>query len=180
MKTFTLIMVLFGLFLPGRVQGEDEGFASRRMASKKEAVVLSSIFPGLGQLSTGHKIKGTILLVVEIGSLATALTANENYDTRLDNFARIKAEYERMAAGNSQYGAARQKWTELRQTHDDLDDLHLIRRAFGAAAVGVYIYNLVDILLSEPRESSSVAGWNLRVAPGIGPAPPKLMVVGSF
>lgn len=180
MKYFILLLTFLSLGLPCWAQSEDDGFATRQLATKKKAIVLSALFPGLGQLSTGHKIKGTFMLVGEISSLAVALIANENYNTRRDNFHRLKDEYEAMAAGNSRYDLAQQKWDELHKTNAELDDLHLTRRVFGALAVGVYIYSLADILLSDSPTVSAEARWNLRAIPGMGNGPPKLVLLGSF
>ena len=180
MRNINLALTLLSIVLPCCVHAEDDVFATRKIASKKEAVILSALFPGLGQLSAGRQVVGTILLISEIGSLATALTANENYKTRLDNFERIKSEYEQMAAGNSERDLAQQKWDELRKDADDLDDLHRLRRAFTAAAVGVYIYSLADILLGDAPEASSASAWDLKIVPGLGNEPARLMVTGSF
>ena len=180
MRNLILTLVLSGILLPCGVFAEEEVFAARKSATRKEAVILSALFPGLGQLSTGRKVTGTILLVAEIGSLATALTANENYNTRLDNFERLKSEYEQMAAGNTRHDLAEQRWQELRAEADDLDGLHNLRRAYTAAAVGIYVFNLVDILLLNPPEAGSDKSWSLRASPGLGESPPRLMVTGSF
>ena len=120
------------------------------------------------------------MLVGEIGSLAVTLIANENYNTRRDKFHRLKDEYEVMATGNSRYDLAQQKWDELRKANDELDDLHVMRRVFGVAAVGVYLYSLTDILSSDSPKVSTVPRWNLRAMPGMGNVPPKLVMTGSF
>ena len=180
MRNLILTLALSGILLPCRAHGEEDIFAARKTATRREALILSALFPGLGQLSTGRKVTGTILLVAEIGSLATALTANENYNTRLDNFERLKSEYEQMAAGNSRHDLAEQRWQELSAEADDLDGLHNIRRAYTAAAVGIYVYNLVNILLLNPPEAGSAQAWSLRAVPGLGEGPARLMVTGSF
>ena len=180
MKHFILLLTLFSLVPPCWAQSEDDVFTTRQIVTKKKAIALSALFPGLGQLSTGQKIKGTFMLVGEIGSLAVALIANENYNTRRDNFHRLKDEYEVMATGNSRYDLAQQKWDELHKTNDELDDLHLTRRVFGAVAMGVYIYSLADILLYNSPKASAAARWNLRAMPGMGDMPPKLVMMGSF
>ena len=180
MKQFILVITLLSVVSPGWAQSQDDVFATRQIATKKKAVVLSALFPGLGQLATGQKIKGTFMLIGEVSSLAVALIANENYNTRRDNFHRLKDEYEVMATGNSRYDLAQQKWDELHKTNDELDDLHLTRRVFGAIAVGVYIYSLTDILLYDSPKVSAVARWNLRAMPGLGDVPPKLVMTGSF
>lgn len=182
MKNFALLLLFCCIALPRHGYGEDEVFATREIASKKQSVILSALFPGLGQLSTGHKVKGTILLAAEVGALATALTANENYQTRLDDFDRLKVEYERMAAGNSRYDLAQQKWEELSETNDDLDDLHAVRRTFTAVAAVVYLYNLFDVISSDASVPTTAAagGWGLRAMPGESGRPTKLMVVARF
>ena len=181
MRNLILTLALSGiLLLPCRSFAEEDVFATRKAASRKEAVILSALFPGLGQLSTGRKVTGTILLVAEIGSLATALTANENYNTRLDNYERLKLEYELMAAGNSRHDLAEQRWRELSAEAEDLDGLHNIRRAYTAAAAGIYVYNLVDILLLNRPEPGADRSWSLRAVPGLGEGPARLMVTGSF
>lgn len=180
MRDFTIAIILFSICLSRPVEGEEDVFARREMASKKEAIFLSVLFPGLGQLSSGHKLKGTIILVSEIGSLVIALTANESYKTRLDDFDRLKAEYERMKAGNSSYDLAQQKWSELSQTGEDLDGLHLVRRTFGTAAAGIYLYSLVDILLSHPQKSAAAVKWKAMAIPGWREAPPRVVVRRSF
>lgn len=180
MKHSILLITLLSLVLPCWAQSEDDVFATRQIVTKKKAVVLSALFPGLGQLSTDQKIKGTLMLVGEISSLAVTLIANENYNTRRDNFHRLKDEYAVMATGNSRYDLAQQKWDELHKTNAELDDLHLTRRIFGAVAVGVYIYSLTDILLYDSPKVPAVTRWNLRAVPGMGDVPPKLVLMGSF
>ena len=104
------------------------------------------------------------MLVSEVGFLATALTAHENYKTRLDDFERLRVEYNEMAKGNSNFEVAQQKWSELSDTQNELDRLNLIRRISGVAAIGIYAYSLVDIVLLHP--SSPAVGWRLKVVPG--------------
>ena len=180
MRNFVLTVALLGVVVPCGVHAEDDAFASRKISSKRQASLLSALFPGLGQLSTGQKISGTILVVSEIGALATALTANENYKTRLDNFDRLKSEYQVMAAGNSQHDLATERWQELNREADDLDSMHLTRRAFAAAAVGVYVYSLVDMLLADPTEPAAGPGWSLGAVPGVRDVPARLMIAGRF
>ena len=180
MKHFILFITLLSLAPPCWGQSEDDVFATRQIATKKKAVLLSALFPGLGQLSTSQKIKGTLILVGEISSLAVTLIANENYNTRRDNFHRLKDEYAVMATGNSRYDLAQQKWDELHKTNAELDDLHLTRRIFGVAAIGVYIYSLADILLYDSPKVSAVTRWDLRAVPGMGAVPSKLVVMRSF
>jgi hypothetical protein len=180
MRNLVLALALIGIVTPGTVQAEDETFATRKIGTPRAAKFLSAVFPGLGQLSTGRRIAGTILVVSEMGALATTLTANENYKTRLDNFARLKVEYEEMSAGNSEHDIAQQRWSELTKEADDLDNLHRIRRVFAGVALGVYVYSMLDILLWDPPVSGTEVSWNLRAVPGARDAPTRLMIAGRF
>ncbi|MBT7595963.1 MAG: hypothetical protein HN559_13710, partial [Gemmatimonadetes bacterium] len=134
-------VMLCVMFAASDLQAEEGVFAERQIASRKQAVLLSALFPGMGQLSKGRKMTGSILVLAELSSLATALTANENYRTRLDNFRRQKSEYEEMAAGDSQFDAADARWQQLQKDAESLDRLGLTRRVFTAAALGIYAYS---------------------------------------
>ncbi len=180
MRNLVLVLTMIGIVTPCTVRADEDAFATRKIGSRRAATFLSAVFPGLGQLSTGRRIAGTILVVSELGALATTLTANENYKTRLDNFDRLKAEYEEMAAGNSEHDLAQQRWQELTKEADDLDNLHRIRRVFGGVAFGVYVYSLVDILRSDQPASTTAITWNLRAVPGVRDAPTRLMIAGRF
>ena len=173
-------LLLSGLLATPPVQGQEDVFAQRKTGSRRQAIVLSALFPGMGQLATDRKIAGSILLIAELTSLATALTANENYKTRLDNFQRQKAEYELMASGNSQFDVAEARWRQLQQDADDLDNLGLTRRVFTAAAVGIYVYNLADVLMADRPSSTADSGWRLRALPAMQDAPARLVIASRF
>ena len=173
-------VMLCVMFAASDLQAEEGVFAERQIASRKQAVLLSALFPGMGQLSKGRKMTGSILVLAELSSLATALTANENYRTRLDNFRRQKSEYEEMAAGDSQFDAADARWQQLQKDAESLDRLGLTRRVFTAAALGIYAYSLADILLFDGPKTTAAAGWRLRALPAMQGAPARLVIASRF
>ena len=176
----TVGVMLWVMFAPSDLQAEEDVFAERQIGSRKQAILLSALFPGMGQLSTGRKITGSILVLAELSCLATALTANENYRTRLDNFRWQKSEYEEMAAGDSQFDVAEAGWQRLQKDAARLDNLGLTRRLFAAAAVGIYAYSLADILLSDGPRATADAGWRLRALPAMQGAPARLVIASRF
>ena len=67
---------------------------SQSGVSRLQAVGLSLIFPGLGQLATGHKPKGTTLMVAEMGCLVIWLTSHEDFNTQEVQFELEKERYQ--------------------------------------------------------------------------------------
>ena len=153
-----LLLVFWPIFSPLLLYAEEgeDPFAQAEKVSRKQAILLSLGFPGLGQVSSGYKWKGTGLLALGVASLAFGITAHANYKTRLTEFNNQKIEYEALERGGS-YAAAAEKWKGLVNTRDDLDRLHLIRWVEAAASMGIYIYNVVDILYLSTGSSEGEA-----------------------
>ena len=126
-------------------QEEEDFFVEEKIASKGRAVALSVLFSGLGQMSSGHKIKGSVLFISEIMALSFTVNANENYKTQLTRFDQRKEEYDGLKSGGS-YDEAVEKWKSLNEINDDLDHFHKLRMTFGTIAIGIYLYNLIDAL----------------------------------
>ena len=57
-------------------------FAEEIRVSRNTAVVLSVLFPGLGQMASGQKRKGGALFLGELVSLIVAVDGHESYNTR--------------------------------------------------------------------------------------------------
>ena len=144
-----VICVVLGLVLvcgaAREARGEEEMFAEEVRVSRNSAVLLSVLFPGLGQMASGQKRKGGALFLSELAALIVAVDAHESYNTRRDVYAASLNEYDALRAGGS-HQEAEAKWQSLVELNDDLDDLHRRRQIFGYAAVAIYAYNLVDIL----------------------------------
>ncbi len=130
--------------------------------SHSQVIALSVAFPGLGQLTAGQRIKGTALVATGIVTLVGWLTSHADYNTQADLFALEKERYLSLQNGGS-FDAAEKSWHWLGNLKSDLDSSHIRRRLFGVLAVGIYGYNLLDVLLLDG--TSPAAKRRMRIAP---------------
>jgi len=169
LKIITVIslIMLFLCMSAGAVLAQDEsGFIRAASVSKREAVVLSAIFPGLGQMTQGHKYKGISLFLGEAISMVMFINAHENYKTKQNiydrdlNIFNSLASYEMNKVGMyyKTDADAKKLYKSLQNQNDDLDNLHTIRNTAVVVAVSVYAFNIFDaIFLSEDITESQRA-----------------------
>lgn len=181
--TVRRIMVVLGyiLLLSGRLHAQEaqtETFVLRtQYVSYPRAVLLSTLFPGLGQLATGHRYRGTALVAAEMACLVVSLTSHEDYKTQLVQFNYEKDHYLSLREGGS-FEEAEESWERLSDKQDELDGSHLRRRVFGVLAAVVYGYNLMDVLLLGGGEP--VVGPSLSLVPTADPRAPGVVLVARF
>ena len=154
-------ILLLSVSLPLHAQGSSTGKVAvgTRYVSRSQAVLLSALFPGLGQLATGHRYRGTALVAAEMVCLVVSLTSHEDYKTQSAQFNYEKEYYLALRDGGS-FQEAEESWKRLSDKRDEIDSSHLRRRLFGVLAAAVYGYNLVDILFfggSAPASEPSVS-----------------------
>jgi hypothetical protein len=130
--------------------------------SRSQAIGLSLAFPGLGQLATGHKNKGTALIVAELASVVIWLTSHEDFNTQETQFEIEKTRYLELRQGGT-FAQAEESWKRLSDKKDDLDRSHQLRRAFGVLSLVVYSYNVLDVLVYDGAKP--VAGKSVGLAP---------------
>ena len=140
--------------------------------SRPQAVGLSLIFPGLGQLATGHKLKGTALMAAEMGCLVIWLTSHEDFNTQKVQFELEKERYQALRDAGT-FAQAEASWQRLADKKDDLDQSHLLRRVFGVLSLATYSYNVLDVLFYSGAEPVADKAVNLVPiaagnAPGMG------------
>ena len=158
--------------------------AVERLGSRKEpvtrsqAIALSAVFPGLGQLANGHRNRGTALAAVELASLVIWLTSHEDFDTQSTQFNIENERYLALREGGS-FEEAEASWQRLTAKKDDLDGSHTRRVLFGTLAAAVYGYNLLDVLLLSGGEESHAAR-SMSVVPMAGAGATGLAVVARF
>lgn len=143
-------------------QAETDTQPKATAISHSQAIALSVAFPGLGQLAAGHRIKGTALVATGIATIVGWLTSHADYNTQANQFALEKERYLSLQNGGS-FDAAEKSWRRLGNLKSDLDGSHIRRRLFGVLAVGVYGYNLLDVLLLDG--ASPAAKRRMRIAP---------------
>ena len=120
---------------PGRLASH------KQQVTRRQAIALSALFPGFGQLAAGHRNRGTALVTAELACVVIWLTSHEDYETH-----------------SAQFDIERQRYLSLRE--GDLDGSHTRRRLFGALTAVVYGYNLLDVMVfggAEPPVASPVS-----------------------
>ena len=150
---------------------EAAGFQVQQdQVSVRQARLLSALYPGLGQLATGHRERGTAMIVGHTAFLVAWLSSNSDYGTHEKQFKLETARYLALREGGS-FGEADEAWARLTDRKDDLDRSHTMRTAFGALSVALYTYNLVDGLLLDGVEPAaqrvSLAPQTIGEAPGL-------------
>jgi hypothetical protein len=167
-RGFGVSMVLGALLLVSS-QAEAQDAAPERLGSRKQpvtrsqSIALSAVFPGLGQLATGHRNRGTALVTAELACLVIWLTSHEDFDTQKTQF-EIESQRYLSLREDSSFEDAEASWQRLSAKKDDLDGSHTRRRLFGVLAAAVYGYSLVDVLLLSGGEEPQAAG-SVRVVP---------------
>jgi len=108
----------------------------------------SVLVPGWGQLEAGHYGRGSLFLSGELVSLAALMMSDIQYRRAVEQYDRAKASYlnaRYIGDAVREYGVMNEKW-------DDAEKLDGYRRTAAAAAIGVWVVNVVDILLFDERE----------------------------
>ena len=77
---------------------DEESFVRKSFVSKRDAIVLSVIYPGLGQMTADQKYKGISLFLAETVSLLLAINAHENYSTKEKVYDRDLTEFKNIAS----------------------------------------------------------------------------------
>ena len=111
--------------------------------SGRQAVALSALFPGLGQMVTGRPGKGTAMMTAHVVFAVGWLTSHADYNTHREQFELEETRYLSLQDGGS-HGQAEESWERLRERADDADRSHALRQLFGGLTMGLYAYNLID------------------------------------
>lgn len=163
------ILLLFGSAGTVFAQNE-ESFIRESTISKRDAVVLSVLFPGLGQMTQGSKVKGISFFIGEAVSLIMFINAHENYNTKQKIYDRDMSIFNNLAttpAANYQKTAtdAQRLFKDLQDKNDELDNLNSIRNTALIVAAGIYAYNLFDaiFLSSSTVESGRAERENTKI-----------------
>jgi len=139
----------------GVVFAQDEkSFVASTVVSKTDAVVLSAIFPGLGQMTSGQTFKGFSFFLAEAMSLIVAINVNENYKTKDKVYSRDMIEYDKLA-NRGNYNNALSSFNDLKDRNSELDDLNTIRSTALIVAGAVYAYNIIDSIFFSPSSIES-------------------------
>lgn len=172
----------------------EEDFVRESIISKRDAVVLSLLFPGLGQMTAGQKVKGVSLFLSEAASLVLFVNAHENYKTKLTTYDKDMAGYNKLAtygppdkggSGGGSYSQAFLIYTDLKDQSNNLDNLDTIRNTAIIVAAGVYAYNVIDAIFfssstSESRKADKTQKSRVQVSSTIVDRTPGVLLTKRF
>jgi hypothetical protein len=163
---------------------DEQSFIRQSVISKSDALVLSIVFPGLGQMTSGQKMKGVSFFLVETVSLIYAVNTHENYGTKLKVYNRDKDIYNKIGTnGSGEYTDAVQAYNDLKDRSDELDDLNTIRNTALITAGIVYAYNIFDALVFSPsntKSSDNSSSERVKVQSAFIDRTPGIMISKSF
>ena len=146
----------------GMIHAQDEeSFVRESVITRRDAIVLSALFPGLGQMTSGQKVQVVSFFLAEAASLVLFVNAHENYSTKKTTYEKDLEIFKGLATyGRSSYVAADAQYKDLKSQSNRLDDLHSTRNIALIVAAGVYAYNLVDAVFFAPSSTESRRAQN--------------------
>ena len=149
---------------------DEESFVREAIVSKRDAVILSTLFPGLGQMTQGQKAKGVSFFMAEALSLIVFINAYENYDTNKKTYERDLDIFNNLAkksGGNYKktYLDAKDLYDDLKDRNDELDGLHTMRNTALIIGAAVWAYNIIDAVFftTAPSESKRADVGNKKI-----------------
>lgn len=108
-----------------------------------ENTLYSVLFPGWGQIRTGHYGRGALFMSGELVALTTLAIADIQYDRTVDQYDRAKEDY----LGASYIGDAVDAYELMNDRWNSAEDLYGTRQAALYAAIGIWVVNIADIIL---------------------------------
>ena len=153
----------------------DDTFTEEKVAARHRAIKLSFLFPGLGQIALGSKVKGFGLFSGGLVSLVAAINGQENHSTVKGRHKQAGDKYLGLQQ-RGRYEEAQEIWEDIQDMEDDLDRYNAMRQVIFLSA-GIYAYNVIDILFfSSPKERAAatsrpgftVAAQWVDGSPGVG------------
>jgi len=174
-----LLLVSFGVSLFAQ---DEESFIRQRVLSKRDAFLMSAIYPGLGQMTGGQSGKGVTFFLAETVSLVLGINAHENYLTKNKFYKRDMATFNGLAGhGSTTYAEALAAYNDLKDKSKELDTLNLTRNAAFIAGGVVYLYNIFDALvLTEGSMMGADNSNRVRVQSALIDHTPGILLSKSF
>jgi len=163
---------------------DEESFIRQSVISRKDALILSIVYPGLGQMTGGQKIKGVTFFLAETVSLIYAVNAHENYKTKIGVYEKDIQTFNSIGSkGSGEYSEAVKQFNDLKDRSDELDDLNMIRNAAMITAGIVYAYNIFDALVFSPSNKMTTENSSsdkVKVQSAIIDRTPAILISKSF
>ena len=116
--------------------------------SNTNAILLSAVFPGLGQVYKGQKGKAILFGATEVATLVFMFSSRSEYNDAKNQYGQLRREYENLTTGTAaQFDAAFTKWEQQQERANRAGNK--AKLAAGIAA-GVWALNILDSALSSP------------------------------
>jgi len=125
-----------------KIQDEPGFFDVDFTPRKTKALVLSFLVPGSGQTYLGNELKGMGISLAFYGTALAAIIAHNNAQGREDRIKVLTQDYN--TKGN--YNDAEKVWQTILGEKVNRDNDYDRRAIFTWLAVGVWIYNIVDVI----------------------------------
>ena len=125
-----------------RMQDDPEFFDVDFTPRKTKALVLSFLVPGSGQTYLGDELKGMGISLAFYGTALSAIIAHNNAQGREDRIKVLTQDYN--TKGN--YNDAEKVWQTILGEKENRDNDYDRRSIFTWLAVGVWLYNIVDVI----------------------------------
>jgi len=133
----------------------DVEFTPRRT----KALIFSTLIPGSGQTFLGDEIKGMGISLAFYGTALAAVIAHNNSQGREDRIRVLTQDYN--SKGN--YNDAEKVWQTILAEKTNRDNDYDRRTIFTWLAVGVWVYNIFDILFLTNDQGENEFSQNNRV-----------------
>ncbi|MFC1512023.1 DUF5683 domain-containing protein [Candidatus Latescibacterota bacterium] len=137
---------------------DEEGFIRQVQLSRRDVLILSAIYPGLGQMNSGQRIKGVTMFFMETVALVTAINSSENYTTKEKIYNNDLSDFNKIGlGGRGEYSDIIEQYNDLKDRSSELDDLNTVRNVALITAGVVYAYNIFDALFRGPHSGTANA-----------------------
>jgi len=114
--------------------------------SNGKAFVWSLFVPGLGQHYLEKKSRAVIFPLLEVGAIAGAMIFNNQYNNSIQDYDMLKSNYS-TAVDQTEINSY---YNQMTSKYDDIESAEKMRNIFIGAAVGVWVWNVLDAALFGP------------------------------
>lgn len=139
-----------------KLQDEPGFFDVEFTPRKTKALIFSSLIPGSGQTYLGNELKGMGISLAFYGTALAAVIAHNNAQGREDRIKVLTQEYK--TKGN--YSDAEKVWQTILGEIDNRDNDYDRRSIFTWLAVGVWAYNIFDLIFLTDDRGESEFSYN--------------------
>ncbi|MFC1528334.1 PEGA domain-containing protein [Candidatus Latescibacterota bacterium] len=132
--------------------------------TKRRALKRSLIFPGSGQRYAEYRGKGTLITILQLATIGGAVATSLSAQSAWSDYDDAETAYKTASIG-ADFSVLYSDLDNKHETASFASNLQMI--TIGTAAA-VYLYNVIDALMTEPKVEVKPKFNSLRIEPGIG------------